>query len=100
MQVPILIELLPDGGFRATAGFPFCLTAEGKTRDEVLQKIRGLIEGQMTVGREILQLEIPISENPWLRNIGTFDSKEPLVQEWLEIMAENRRKDDSGPDFL
>jgi predicted RNase H-like HicB family nuclease len=100
MQVPILIEWLPDNGFRATAGFPFCLTAEGKTRDEVLQKIRGLIDGYLTVGREILQLEVPIPDNPWLRSAGTLDPDDPLVQEWLQIMEENRRKADNDPDFL
>ena len=100
MQVPILIEWLPDNSFRATAGFPFSLTAEGKTRDEVLQKIRELIDGHLTVGREILQLEVAIPENPWLRDVGTLDPEDPLVQEWIQIMEENRRKADNDPDFL
>jgi hypothetical protein len=100
MQVPILIELLPGSGFRATAGFPFSLTVEGKTRDEVVQKIRELIDKQLIIGKEYLQLEIPVPENPWLRGIGTLDPEDPLVQEWLQIMEENRRKADDDPDYL
>lgn len=82
------------------AGFPFSLTAEGNTRDEVLQKLRSLIDAKLTLGTEILQLEIPIPDNPWLRGIGTLDLEDPLVKEWIEIMEENRRKVDEGPDFL
>jgi hypothetical protein len=54
MQIPVLIEMLPGQGFRATAGFPFNLTAEGKTRDEALQKVRSLIDGKLTAGTEIV----------------------------------------------
>ena len=99
MQVPVLVELLPDG-FRATVGFPFSLTAEGKTRDEVLQKIRSMIEANLIIGREILQLEIAIPDNPWLRGIGTLDLEDPLVKEWIQIMEENRRKIDDDLDSL
>ena len=99
MQVPVLIELLPEG-FRATAGFPFNVTAEGKTRDEVLQKVRGLIDANLVIGREILHLEIAIPENRQLRGIGTLDLEDPLVKEWIQIMEENRRKVDEDPDYL
>jgi len=99
MQVPVLIEMLPDASFRATAGAPFCLTAEGKTRDEVLQKIRGLIDTKLTAGTEVVQLDVPIQENPWLRLAGTLDPEDPIVQEWLQIMEENRRKADEDMDL-
>jgi hypothetical protein len=34
-------------------------------------------------------------ENPWLAMAGIFDKDDPLVKEWIEIMAENRRKEDA-----
>ncbi|HZV06584.1 MAG TPA: hypothetical protein VE999_16000 [Gemmataceae bacterium] len=100
MKVPVLIELIPGEGFRATAGLPFNLTADGKTRDEVLQKIRSLIDAKLSAGAEIVELEFPMPENPWLRGIGTLDLEDPLVKEWIQIMEENRRKADEVPDYL
>jgi hypothetical protein len=32
--------------------------------------------------------------NPWLRAAGILDKDDPLVKEWIEIMRENRRKDE------
>jgi hypothetical protein len=35
-----------------------------------------------------------------VRFAGMFNPNDPLVQEWLQIMAENRRKADDDPDVL
>ena len=100
MQVPVLIEYLPDKGFRATAGAPFGFVAEGKTRDEVLQKIRDLIDGKLSAATEVVQLDVPIREKPAMRAVGTLDLEDPEVQEWIQAMKENRRKADEDPDYL
>jgi hypothetical protein len=47
-----------------------------------------------------MQVEVPDADNPWLRMAGTLDPNDPLVQEWIEIMKENRRKADEDPDYL
>jgi hypothetical protein len=41
MQVSVLIERVPGNGYRAKGGEPFCLSAEGATRDEALQGLDG-----------------------------------------------------------
>ena len=50
-------------------------------------------------GAEVVALEIP-AVHPALRTAGRLDPNDPMVQEWLEIMAENRRKADEDPDYL
>lgn len=94
MQVPVLIELLPEG-FRATVASPFGVIAEGKSRDAVLQKVRQLIEQKLSMVFEVVQLDIPIPENPWLRMAGIWDPADPEIQEWIQVMKENRQKDDA-----
>jgi hypothetical protein len=97
MHIPVLLEPLPGNRYRARAGEPFALTAEGATRDEALRQLRELIDRQLRNGAELTSFELP-GENPWLRMCGIYDPDDPMVQEWLEIMEANRRKMDEEPD--
>jgi hypothetical protein len=97
MEIPILIEKISDGRFRAG---PIELIAEGVTPDESLQKLRAMIDEKIAAGAKIEQIEIPGGEHPWRRFAGTLDPNDPIVQEWEEIMKENRRKDDENPDYM
>src|SRR5437763_16599291 len=100
MQIPVLIEAVAGNGYRARGSEPFALIAEGATREEALRKLRELIAVKLDAGAEIVPLDIPDGENPWLRMAGTLDSNDPLVKEWKLIMEENRRKADEDPDYL
>lgn len=99
MQIPVLVEHLPGKGFRARAGDPFCLTTEGKTQTEALDKMRQLLEERKAAGAWIVYLDIPNIDNPMMRWVGTLDPDDPVVQEWIQIMEENRRKADEDPDY-
>jgi hypothetical protein len=96
MQIPVLIEPVGGNGYQAK---PFPFTAEGATPEEALQKLRQLLEGKITSGAKIVHLDVQIEQNPWLRIAGTLDPNDPMVQEWKEIMMENRRKADEDPDY-
>jgi hypothetical protein len=48
---------------------------------------------------ELIQVDVPKQDNRWLKMAGMWDKDDPLVQEWKEIMAENRREADEAPDF-
>ena len=100
MQIPVLIEPVAGNGYRATGGEPFALTVEGTTREEALHKLRELIQTKLKTGAQIVPLEIPDGDNPWLRMAGSLDLEDPLVKEWKLIMEENRRKADEDPDYL
>lgn len=99
MQIPVLIEPVAGNGYRAKGGEPFALTVEGATREEALGKLRELIESKLDAGAEIVHLNVPDSDNPWLRMAGTLDKDDPLVKEWKQIMEENRRKADEDPNY-
>ena len=99
MQIPVLIEPMAGNGYRARGSEPFGLTADGATREEALQKLRELIQLKFDAGAEIVQLDVPNSDNPWLRMAGTLDKDDPLVKRWKKIMKENRRKADEDPHY-
>jgi hypothetical protein len=99
MQIPVLVEHLPGKGFTARAGEPFCLTAEGKTQIEALNELQKMIEERKSAGAWIVYLDVPNIDNPMMRHCGTLDPDDPLVQEWQQIMAENRKKADEDPGY-
>jgi predicted RNase H-like HicB family nuclease len=100
MNIPVLVEKVKEHAYCARSGEPLVLTAEGSTRDEALGKLRQLIEAKLTNGTELTELDFPNQSNPWLSKVGFLDPNDPMVQEWIEIMKENRRKADEEPDDL
>jgi predicted RNase H-like HicB family nuclease len=100
MRIPVLVEPLEGKGYRARAGEPFALVAEGKSPHDAIQKVRKMIEEKVRGGAALTHVEIALNDNPMLADIGSLDPDDPMVQEWLEIMAENRRKADEDPDYL
>jgi hypothetical protein len=76
------------------------MSADGPTREEALRKLQALIKERMDKGSQIVALEVPGAGHPSLPFAGIFDKDDPLVQEWKQAMAENRRKADEDPDVL
>jgi hypothetical protein len=99
MQVPVLIQPLPDGRYRARAGAPFDITIEAPTRDEALQNCRSEIHKQLA-GGEMVAVEVPPWEHPAKAHIGGWDPADPRIQEWERLMQEYRRQMDEDPDVL
>src|SRR6516165_5466564 len=101
MQVPILVEPVTDNGYRATCGPPLALSAEGATRDEAVDRLELLLRDRLSNGVEIVAAEIParVLENPWVKYAGMFKD-DPMFAEVLEIMKDNRSKDDVDPGYL
>ncbi|MGP0066490.1 MAG: type II toxin-antitoxin system HicB family antitoxin [Isosphaeraceae bacterium] len=95
MRISVLIEPVPGHGYRAKGGEPFAMTAEGPTRDDALQELRKLIERKVSAGAEIVTLDVPVAEHPWLPFAGMFRD-DPLVEEWKETMSELRRQADEA----
>jgi hypothetical protein len=93
MQIPVLIERVVGNGFRASGAVPFTFAVEGNTREEVVQNLKQLIASKLEAGSELIQVDVPEQDNPWLKMAGMWDKDDPLVQEWKQIMRENRRKD-------
>jgi hypothetical protein len=101
MQIPILVEPVSNNGYRATCGAPLALSAQGATRDEAVDKLELLLRDRLQNGVEIVAAEVParVLENPWVKFAGMFKD-DPMFAEVLQIMKENRRKDDEDPGHL
>ena len=100
MQIPILIEPIAGNGFRSRGGEPYALSAEGKTREEVLAKLQQQLETRLREGAQAVKLEVPepAETNPWVKYAGMFKD-DPLFEEVTEIMQNNRLKMDADPEI-
>ena len=101
MQIPILVEPVTSNGYRDACGPPLAVSAEGATREEAVDKLELLLRDRLSNGVEIVAAEVParVVENPWVKYAGMFKD-DPMFAEVLEIMKENRRKDDENPGYL
>jgi hypothetical protein len=98
MQIPILIEHLAGNGYRGRGGEPFPFTVEGTTREEVLRKMRELVDSRIAAGAQLVQLEVPSTERPWTKFAGTWTPDDPVIEEWKQAVEEYRRQMDEDPD--
>ncbi|MBY0525080.1 MAG: hypothetical protein K2R98_16870 [Gemmataceae bacterium] len=97
MQIPVVVEQVAGNGYRARAGEPFAVTVEGATHAEALEKLRESIEGRIAAGIQVVSLEIPTTDDPWLAMRGIFKD-DPLFDEWQRAIAEYRRQVDQDPN--
>jgi hypothetical protein len=98
MQIPILVESLGHGQFRAEAPAPFSLSAEGKSSAEAVQNLRARIEQEFSNGKQIVMLDLAVNgENPWIQFAGHLKD-ETFLNDFQEGLAEYRRQRD--PDEL
>ncbi len=98
MKIPVLIEPVKDNGFRASGLNPDDVVGEGKTHTEALLNLRKAIESRIRAGAKLTYLEVAAEAASLEPAAGIFKPNDPLVQEWKEIMAENRRREDEAPD--
>ena len=97
MQIPVLIEPVASNGFRAKAGEPMPLTAEGATPEEALRNLRLALNQELKNGKQLIAVDIA-ADNPWLAMAGMYDPQDPVVQEWKKAMAAYRQEVEDNPD--
>jgi len=100
MKIPVLIEPVSSNGYRATGLGPDGVVAEGSTDVEALNNLRKLVEDRIRAGARLTYLDVAAEEPSVQPSAGMLDPNDPLVKEWKEIMAENRRRDDASPDSV
>jgi hypothetical protein len=100
MKVTVVIEPINGSRFQARWGEPVVLAAEGGTPSEAVHNLRDLLTRRVAAGTQFAQLEVPtVADNPWLAGAGTLPADDPLVEEWLRIIEENRRQADEEPNL-
>jgi hypothetical protein len=95
MEIPVLIEPIPGAGFRASSGEPLAVVAEGSTAEEALTQCKERISAKLKNGARLASVTIPENQHPWLEFAGMYDPADPLVQEWLTIIKEQRDRDEA-----
>jgi hypothetical protein len=100
MKIPVLVEPVEGNGYRASGLGPDGAVGEGKTDAEALVNLRKAIQERISAGARLMYLDVSIGEPSLASAAGILDPNDPLVREWKEIMAENRRRDDDSPDGL
>jgi hypothetical protein len=98
MQIPVLVERVEGSGYRARAGEPLPLTAEGATGEEALQKLREMITSRMASGSWLLQLNVDGAEHPLAKFAGMWKD-DPFMDEWVQAIEEYRREVDADPNY-
>jgi hypothetical protein len=94
MEIPILLERLDGGRYRARVGEPFAFTVEAAGRTEAIIQADQAIKARPAAGAELIPL--PISNPGTIHGEAAGCLKDhPLFDEWVEIMAENRRREDA-----
>ena|SRR5438034_2653999 len=100
MNIPVLVERLPDNRYRAKSGEPFALSAEGNTDAEAVSNLKQLLHAKLTNGTRLASVELPTpEENPWVAGAGCLKD-DPLFEEWQDAIRENRRREaEADPEF-
>jgi hypothetical protein len=97
MQIPILIEPVDVGRYRARAGEPFALTAEGASQEEARSLLERPLSDRLRNGAQLTSVNVPAGEsaqNP-VRAENAYLT-DPSFREMQEIIAENRRLEDEA----
>jgi predicted RNase H-like HicB family nuclease len=100
MNIPVLVEQLPDQRYRAKCGEPFVVSAEGMTDAEAVGNLKSLLHAKFSNGKRLASVDLPTpEENPWVAGAGCLRD-DPLFDEFVETMKENRRREaEADPEF-
>jgi hypothetical protein len=99
MSIEVLIEPLPNNGFRATSGGPLALSVEAPSRDQALALLKKQLRARLRNGAELVPVDMEAETHPWMEFAGMHDPNDPAVQEWGKSMAEYRRTIDEHPEL-
>lgn len=94
MELPILIERVPDGGgYIARLGEPFNLTAETATADEAQGRLTDALRRRLQQGAELRSISLrPAGPD------GAWLPQDELTQEWLQAVQQFRDEcDEAAP---
>lgn len=101
MQLPILIEAVPNGRFRARLGEPFHVDAEADDAQRAVEDLVQLLERRLQGGAKIAVLTL--SDGAVQASLLPFHADDAYRTDWvyqelMDGMAESRRLEDSmGP---
>jgi hypothetical protein len=95
MQIPIVIEAIEGGRYRARTGGPLELTVEGDAPDEVRSAMERLIGEYLRRGAQLSSINVPdaVSVRKPLRTDNAYLT-DPTYAEMQELIAQHRREEE------
>ncbi len=97
MRIPVLIERVPGNGFRAQGGEPFAFSTEGTTRAEAIARLKSLIVDRLSLGAELISLDLETREHPFAPVPG-WSEDDALFDEWQGAIDAYRRQIEDDPN--
>lgn len=98
MHILILIDPIEGGHFRAKAGEPFGLSAEGKTAEEAAQNLITILRGRLQTGSRLALLDLgngsPATLTPL--HFEPLPGEDWFFQTMREAIAENRQRENEA----
>jgi predicted RNase H-like HicB family nuclease len=96
MQLTVLVERINDHTYRAETAQPVSLAAEGRTREEALERLRILAQQRLTAGEMVhLELSDVTASHPWVPYAGIWRDH-PDIEALLDNITEYRRQLDEA----
>ena len=98
MHVLILIEPIEGERFRARAGEPFGLSAEGKTAEEAAQQLQTILRERLQTGSRLALLDLGKGSPATLAplHFEPLPGEDWFFQTMREAIAENRQREDTA----
>jgi len=98
MHVLILIELIEGGRFRARAGEPFGVSAEGKTAEEAAHQLETILRDRLQSESRLALLDLGngLPPVPTPLHLEPLRDDDWFFQTMREAIAENRQWEDEA----
>ena len=96
MQIPVVIEPLPNNRYRAQASSPLPMVVEGDSVEDSLRLWREKFSSVLPADAEVNVVRVQASSAslpPWAKYIGELKD-DPLLEEWRECVEEYRQQRD------
>jgi hypothetical protein len=95
MELPVLIERLPDGDrYTARLGEPFNLTVEAATADEAQDRLSDALRHRLQQGAELRSIALRPAGPTGPK--GGWLPQDDLTQEWLQAVQQFREECDAA----
>ena len=79
MRIPVLVQPVPEVGYRASCGSFPDLTGDGTTAERAVDRLRDRIRELMDAGAWITEVDVPIAARPKgddpMANLGGSDDE-------------------------
>jgi predicted RNase H-like HicB family nuclease len=97
MEIPVLLEPLPGGGFQARSADPLGLMAEGATPDAALRHLRDLMQARAASGVILTSIDLQMPKYGPHPGAGMYKD-DPLYDRWREAVEAYRQQVEDDPN--